>query len=159
MGGVGRRLAELGLTLPRPMVPPPEMDYGFALVRLSGGYAHVSGHGAVDGSDPLMRGTVGDDLTIEQGYRAARLAGLSMLASLDEALGDLDRITGWVRVVGYVNAMPGFPYTSLAVNGFSDLITDLWGAAGEHARAAPGVVALPLNLPVVVEATVEIAHP
>jgi enamine deaminase RidA (YjgF/YER057c/UK114 family) len=80
-----------------------------------------------------------------------------MLAALKEALGDLDRIAGWVRAVGYVNCTLGFPHTFLVVNGFSDLILELWGEAGRHARAAPGVAALPLDIPVVVEATVELS--
>jgi enamine deaminase RidA (YjgF/YER057c/UK114 family) len=104
-----------------------------------------------------MHGKVGEMLTVEQGYEAARLCALSMLAGLKEALGDLDRIAAWVRAVGYVNCIPGFPHTFRVVNGFSELILDLWGEAGRHARAAPGVAALPLDIPVVVEATVELS--
>jgi enamine deaminase RidA (YjgF/YER057c/UK114 family) len=96
-------------------------------------------------------------LTVEQGYEAARLCALSTLAAFQEALGDLDRVAGWVRAVGYVNCTPGFPHTFRVVNGFSDLILKLWGEAGRHARAAPGVAGLPLDIPVVVEATVELS--
>jgi enamine deaminase RidA (YjgF/YER057c/UK114 family) len=103
-----------------------------------------------------VRGKLGRDLTVQEGYDAARLSGLSMLASLKHAFGDLDRIAGWARAVGYVNCTPDFAETFLVVNGFSDLILELWGEPGRHARAAPGVAALPLNLPVVVEATVEL---
>jgi hypothetical protein len=78
-----------------------------------------------------------------------------MLAALKEAPGDLDRIAGWVRPIGYVNCTPGFPHTFLVVNGFSELVLELWGEAGRHARAAPGV-ALPFDVTIVVEATVEI---
>ena len=157
MSRIETRLQELGLALPRPMAPPPEAEFPFALVRVSGSYAHVSGHGPADGADYLMHGKVGEELTVEEGYEAARLCALCVIASLKETLGDLDRVAGWVRAVGYVNCVPGFTQTFLVVNGFSELIVDLWGEAGRHARAAPGVAALPLDIPVVVEATVEIA--
>ena len=105
-----------------------------------------------------MQGKVGEDLSVEEGYEAARLTALSMLASLQETLDDLDRVVGWIRAVGYVNCVPSFPHTFAVVNGFSDLIVELWGEAGRHARAAPGVAALPFGIPVVVEATVEIVR-
>jgi enamine deaminase RidA (YjgF/YER057c/UK114 family) len=154
---IERRLEELGLRLPKPMAPPPGHAFPFVLVRVSGGQAYASGHGPADGTEYLMHGKVGDALSVEQGYEAARMAALSMLAALKETLGDLDRIAGWLRAVGYVNCTPGFPDTFLVVNGFSDLIVEIWGDAGRHARAAPGVAALPFNIPIVVEATVELA--
>ena len=157
MTGIEQRLGELGLRLPAPMAPPAGQQFPFALVRVSGAHAYASGHGPADGSAYLMQGKVGDTLTVEQGYEAARLCALSMLAGLKEALGDLDRIAGWVRAVGYVNCTPGFPHTFRVVNGFSELILDLWGETGRHARAAPGVAALPLDIPVVVEATAELS--
>jgi enamine deaminase RidA (YjgF/YER057c/UK114 family) len=157
MSAIEQRLGELGLRLPAPMAPPAGAEFPFALVRVSGGHAYASGHGPAAGADYLMQGKVGESLTVEQGYEAARLCALSMLAAFKETLGDLDRIAGWVRAVGYVNCTPGFPSTFLVVNGFSDLILDLWGEAGRHARAAPGVAALPLDVPVVVEATVELS--
>lgn len=157
MSAIEQRLEELGLRLPRPMVPPPGRQFRFALVRVSGSRAYVSGHGPADGADYLMRGKIGETLTVEQGYEAARLCGLSMLAALKETLGDLDLVVGWLRAVGYVNCTPGFPDTFVVVNGFSDLIVEIWGERGRHARAAPGVAALPFDIPVVVEATVEIA--
>lgn len=156
MSTIEQRLEKLGLRLPQPMAPPPGHQFPFALVRLSGAYAHASGHGPADGTDYLVQGKVGDTLTVEQGYDAARLATLSMLAAFKEALADLDRITGWVHAVGYVNCTPDFAHTFHVVNGFSDLILELWGDAGKHARTAPGVAALPFNIPIVVEATVEI---
>jgi enamine deaminase RidA (YjgF/YER057c/UK114 family) len=156
MSAVEERLEQLGLLLPEPMAPPAGHAFPFALVRVSGGHAYASGHGPADGTDYLMRGKVGDTLTVDQGYEAARLSALSMISALKATLGDLDRITGWVRAVGYVNCTPGFQHTFVVVNGFSDLILDLWGETGRHARAAPGVAALPFDVPVVVEATVEI---
>jgi enamine deaminase RidA (YjgF/YER057c/UK114 family) len=156
MSEIEKRLGELGLRLPQPMAAPQGRDFPFALVRTSGSYAYTSGHGPADGTSYLMHGKVGETLTVEEGVDAARLSALSMLAALKQTLGDLDRIVGWVRAVGYVNCTPGFEETFVIVNGFSALIQELWGEAGRHARSAPGVAALPFNLPIVVEATVEI---
>jgi hypothetical protein len=97
VSAIEQRLETLGLRLPRPMAPPPGYEFPFALVRISGGYAHASGHGPADGPDYLMRGKVGDALTVDEGYEAARLSALSMLAGLKDAVGDLDRVIGWVR--------------------------------------------------------------
>jgi hypothetical protein len=131
---IERRLEDLGLRLPEPMAPPPGQAFPFVLVRVSGGQAYASGHGPADGTEYLMHGKVGDALSDEQGYEAARMAALSMLAALKETLGDLDRIAGWLRAVGYVNCTPGFPDTFLVVNGFSDLIVEIWGTpAGTRA--------------------------
>lgn len=158
MSRISDRLTDLGLRLPEPMTPPPGLEFNFELVRLSGPYAYLSGHGPYDGSQPLVQGTIGDTLTVEQGYAAARQAALSMLASLHHELGDLDMVTTWVKAVVNVNAIPGFMHTTLVANGFSDLVLDLWGQAGGHARSAPGVAALPFNIPVVAEAVVEVTR-
>jgi len=143
--------------LPRVFAPPPGVEFRFSLVRLSGGHAYVSGHGPLDGSDVMMTGKVGADLTSEQGYEAARLTALSILASLKRELGELDRITGWVKALGLVNCAPGFNGTPAVINGFSDLIDELWGPAGKHARSAIGAAELPFDIPVEVEAIVEVA--
>jgi enamine deaminase RidA (YjgF/YER057c/UK114 family) len=157
MGRVGDRLSELGLTLPRPFAPPPGIEFKFDLVRVSGNVAYVSGHGPIDGFDVLMKGKVGSDVTVDQGYEAARLTGLSILASLDQELGDLDRVTRWVKALGLVNCAPGFSTTPPVVNGFSDLILELWGPTdGGHARSAIGVAELPFDIPVEVEAICEV---
>jgi enamine deaminase RidA (YjgF/YER057c/UK114 family) len=100
---------------------------------------------------------VGADVTEEQAYEAARATALAMLASLRRALGDLDRITAWLRVFGMVNAAPGFNRSPAVINGFSDLILQLWGPdAGPHARSAIGVAELPFNIPVEIEAEVAV---
>jgi hypothetical protein len=106
----------------------------------------------------LVQGTVGRDLTLDDGYRAARLAALSILASLKHALGDLDRVTRWLRAVGYVHAAPGFHDNAKVLNGFSDLIVEIWGEAGRHARLAPGQGPSPLNVPIIVDAFVAISE-
>jgi enamine deaminase RidA (YjgF/YER057c/UK114 family) len=148
------RLQELGLALPAPMDPPGT----FELVTVHGGIAYVAGHAPIDGSTVLVQGTVGGELTLEDGYRAARLTGLSMLASLKQVLGNLDRITRWLRAVGYVQASPNFHDNAQVVNGFSDLIVEVWGEAGRHARSAPGQGPSPLNVPIIVDAIVAVAH-
>jgi enamine deaminase RidA (YjgF/YER057c/UK114 family) len=156
VGRIADRLGELGLTLPAPFAAPPGVEFRFDLVRVSGGHAYVSGHGPLDGSEVLVRGKVGAEVTPEQGYRAARLTALSVLTSLELELGDLDRVTRWVKLLGLVNCAPGFNGTPRVVNGFSDLVLELWGDAGRHARSAIGVAELPFDIPVEVEAILEV---
>jgi len=152
------KLRELGLSLPPPVQPPPGVRLPFTPVRVVGDRACISGHGPQnpDGSIAGPFGKVGAEVTIEQGYRAARLTALSMLGSLARELGDLDRITAWVRVFGMVNSAPGFASQPAVVNGFSDLVLELFGEAGAHARSAVGMAELPFNLPVEVEAEVQV---
>jgi enamine deaminase RidA (YjgF/YER057c/UK114 family) len=156
MGRIDDRLEQMGLELPRPFAPPAGIEFRFDLVRVSGNHAYVSGHGPIDGSEVLVKGKVGADVTVEQGYEAARLTALSVLAGLRAELVDLDRVTGWVKVLGLVNCAPGFSMTPAVVNGFSDLILQLWGDAGRHARSAIGASELPFDIPVEVEAIVEL---
>ncbi len=148
MGRIETRLEELRLRLPDPLVPPGN----FQLVKVHGGLAYVAGHGPFDGSTPLVQGLVGRDLDLEEAYEAARLTALSILASLKRELGELDRVTEWIRAVGYVHCEPGFGQNAAVVNGFSDLIVELWGDAGRHARSAPGQGPSPLNVPIIVDA-------
>jgi enamine deaminase RidA (YjgF/YER057c/UK114 family) len=154
------RLRELGLVLPPPVQAPAGVRLPFTPVRIVGDRALVSGHGpqAADGSIAGPFGKVGAEVSVEAGYRAARLTALSMLGSLARELGDLDRITAWVRVFGMVNSAPGFAGQPSVVNGFSDLIVELFGERGAHARSAVGMAELPFNLPVEVEAEVRIAR-
>jgi enamine deaminase RidA (YjgF/YER057c/UK114 family) len=128
-------------------------------VRIVGDRACISGHGPqnADGSIAGPFGKVGAEVSVTEGYEAARLTALSVLGSLARELGDLDRITAWVRVFGMVNSAPGFAGQPSVINGFSDLILDLFGEAGAHARSAVGMAELPFNLPVEVEAEVRIA--
>jgi hypothetical protein len=146
------KLEQLGLTLPAPLVPPGT----FQLVKVHAGLAYVAGHGPFDGPKPLLQGLVGADLTLDQGYSAARLTALSILSSLKAALGDLDRVTQWLRVVGYVHCAPGFGQNATVLDGFSDLVVELWGEVGRHARSAPGQGPSPLNVPIIVDAIVAI---
>jgi enamine deaminase RidA (YjgF/YER057c/UK114 family) len=159
VGAIDDRLEELGLELPRPFAPPPEVEFKFDLVRVHQGVAYVSGHLPMDGDRVLVTGKVGAEVTVEDGYEAARLTGLSILASLRQELGDLDRVRGWVKALGLVNCAPGFSKTPAVINGFSELILEIWGPAGHHSRSAIGAAELPFDVPVEVEAIVEVMPP
>jgi enamine deaminase RidA (YjgF/YER057c/UK114 family) len=156
VGVIEDRLAAMGLVLPAPPAAPGGVRLPFELVRVHGDVAYVSGHGPFDGDKLLLTGRVGTDITVEQAYDAARATALSMLASLQQELGDLDRVTGWLKVLGFVNCGEGFNVTPAAINGFSDLILELWGDAGRHARSAIGAGELPFGLSVEVEAVVSL---
>jgi enamine deaminase RidA (YjgF/YER057c/UK114 family) len=156
LSAIEQRLEDLGLSLPAVFSAPPGVEFRFDLVRVSDGLAYVSGHGPLDGSEVLMRGKVGAEVTPERGYEAARLTALSIFASLARELGDLDRVTRWVKVLGLVNCAPGFIATPGVVNGFSDLVLELWGEPGRHARSAIGVAELPFDIPVEIEAITEV---
>lgn len=152
MGRIEQRLQDMGVALPEPMEPPGNFD----LVTVHNGIAYIAGHTAIDGSAVLVQGVVGGDLSLEEGYEAARLTALSILASLKRELGDLDHVTKWLRAVGYVRTAPNFSENAKVVNGFSDLIVELWGDAGRHARSAPGQGPSPLNVPIIVDAVVAV---
>ena len=160
MARIEARLAQLGLTLPPPLTPPPGVVLPFAPERLIGERALISGHGPQSASGPMAEplGKLGRELSVEQGYAAARLVALSVLGSLKRALGDLDRIVAWGRVFGMVNSAPGFNQQPHVINGFSDLILELYGpTVGAHARSAVGLAELPFNIPVEVEGEVVVS--
>lgn len=153
------KLEALGLVLPVPIKTPPGVRLPFASVRTHGNRAYISGHGPQlpDGSLAQPLGKVGAEVSLEEGYYAARLTALSILANLKRELGDLDRVTAWLRVFGMVNSAPGFTRQPAVINGFSDLILELYGTeVGQHARSATGMAELPFRLPVEIEAEVEI---
>jgi enamine deaminase RidA (YjgF/YER057c/UK114 family) len=159
MGIVSSKLASLGLTLPGPIKVPPGVVLPFRFVNIRGAHAFISGHGPVHPDGTLARpfGKLGRELTVEQGYKAARLTALAILGNLERELGDLERIRAWTRVFGMVNSAPGFNQQPSVINGFSDLILELFGPdRGAHARSAVGMAELPFDLPVEIEAVVEI---
>lgn len=159
MSRIETRLIALGLTLPPAFTPPPGVVLPFQSVRIVGNRAIISGHGPQDstGAFALPLGKLGRELTIEQGYSAARLTGLSILGSLHRALGDLDRITAWARIFGMVNSAEDFNRQPSVINGFSDLILEVFGPEiGAHARSAVGLYELPFNIPVEIEGEVAI---
>jgi len=156
---VEQRLSELGLALPRELQLPPGIAIPFQWIRVRGERAFISGHGALaaDGTPAGPFGKVPSEVSLEDALESARLATLAILSSLKAALGDLDRVGAWLMVNGFVNSDPGYPQTTLVMNPCSELILDLYGPeVGDHARTAIGVSTVPLNLPVVIAAEVEI---
>lgn len=156
---IAERLASAGIVLPKPLQIPAGARLPFELVRLVGTRAVVSGHGPLDAEGRVTGpfGKVGAEVTEEQAYAAARLTALGVLTSLARALGDLDRVAGWTKVLGFVNAAPGFTRLPAVVNGFSDCVLEVFGPRiGAHARSAIGVAELPWNIPVEMEAEVEV---
>ncbi len=156
MGRIEDRLEELGIELPQPFAPPPGVEFNFDLVSISGRHAYASGHGPADGAEILISGKVGAEVNVDRAREAARLTGLSIVASLKQELGELDRVSNWVKALGLVNCAPGFNATPAVINGFSDLIIEIWGDAGRHARSAIGAAELPFDMSVEVEAIVEL---
>lgn len=149
---IGDRLAELGLTLPT--VVPPLAAYVPAI--RTGNLVYTAGQlPMVDGELPLL-GKVGADVTPEQATELARVCALNALAAIDALVG-LDAVTKVVKVVGFVASAPGFNGQPAVVNGASQLLGDVFGEAGRHARSAVGVSELPLDAPVEIEFIVEVA--
>lgn len=140
------RLKEMGITLPVPSSPVAN----YVKWRQAGNLIYLSG----DGAD--VYGKLGKDLTIEQGYEAARLSAIEILATLKMACGDLSRVKQFVKVRGMVNSAPDFYDQPKVINGFSDLIVEVFGEKGKHARAAVGQVSLPFNSAVEIEVIVEL---
>ena len=159
MSSIQSRLQELGLALPPPLVLPAGVTLPFPWVRVRGNRAFVSGHGPQnpDGTLAGPFGKVGLDLSVEEAQLSARRVALSVLGSLQRTLGDLDRVACWLRILGMVNSAPGFDRQPAVINGFTELIVELWGPErGQHARSAVGMAGLPMNIPVEVEGEVEI---
>ena len=161
MATIETRLQELGIVLPQPLQLPPGVTLPFPWVRIVGTRALFSGHGPTnpDGSLAQPLGKVGQEVTQEQANAAARLTGLAILGSLQRELGSLDRIAAWTRIFGMVNSAPGFRNQPAVINGFTDLIIEIFGPkVGAHARSAVGLAELPFNIPVEIEGEVEL-HP
>ncbi len=154
---IEEKLKSLDLTLPASMAIPDSMALPFSWVNVRGNRAFVSGHGPQneDGTVSGPLGKVGVDVTVDQGYELARKTALAILGSLQRELGNLDRIQGWGRVFGMVNCAPGFTQQPLVINGFTDLIIEVFGEEkGRHARSAVGMAGLPLGMAVEIEAEV-----
>jgi enamine deaminase RidA (YjgF/YER057c/UK114 family) len=147
------RLQALGIQLPA--VSPPIASYVPA-VR-TGNLIYLAGQGPITGGKPTVTGKVGAELTEEQGNRVARETILNSLAVLRAEIGSLDRVRRIVKLVGWVNSAPGFTRQPWVINGASDLLVEIFGDAGKHARSAVGANELPLNIPVEIELIVEVA--
>lgn len=145
-------LKSLNITLPE--LKKPLANYVHT-VR-TGNLVYTAGKGSANSDGSLYTGKLGNDLTIEQGKEAARLAGIRLLASLQAELGDLNKVKRIVKVLGMVNATPDFTEHSQVINGFSDLMVEVFGERGKHARSAVGMSSLPKNLAVEIEMVVEV---
>ena len=151
MNRVETRLAELGLTLPEPNAPVAN----YVPTVLVGRLLHISGQ-VSSGPDGGIKGVIGTELDLEQGRAAARLCGVNLLAQIKRAAGGFDRVARIVKLGGFVQAGPDFFDIPQVVNGCSDLMVDVFGDPGRHARSAVGVYRLPLNFAVEVDAIVEL---
>jgi enamine deaminase RidA (YjgF/YER057c/UK114 family) len=150
-GGPTRRAAELGLDLGSPF---PSFGTYVMAVR-SGTQLVTAGHVPI-GPDGLVTGKLGGGLSVEDGYQAARYAGISLLATVQAELGDLDRVVRFVNVLATVNAVPSFTDHTKVADGASDLFVAVFGDAGRHARLAVGVASLPADMAIEVQATLEV---
>ena len=152
MPDVEERIKTLGYTLPPP--PPPAGNYVPA--QRAGNLVFLSGviSRNIDGS--FVQGKLGRELTVDQGYEAARLCALNILANLKAAIGDLDKVVRFVKVLGMVNSDPEFTEAPAVINGCSDFLVEIFGDKGRHARSAVGLATLPLGVAVEVEAIVEV---
>lgn len=149
---VESKLESLGLVLPE--MPPPIANY--VRSTRTGNLVFLAGHGPLKPDGSYVTGKVDSELSIEQAYEAARLTCLALLASLKEEIGDLDKVKRIVRVFGMVNSTPDFTDQPRVINGCSDLLVELYGDKGRHARAAVGMVSLPVGIAVEIEMIVEV---
>ena len=150
--GAEARLKELGIVLPP--VPKPAANY--LPYRLLGNVLYLSGQGPRDDKGVVAKGKLGADISVEEGYRRARLTGLNLLATMRDALGSLDRVDFIVKLLGMVNAAPDFNDSPKVINGCSDLFVDVFGDAGRHARSAVGNTMLPNQISVEIEGVVAV---
>ena len=152
MTQVEAKLAELGYELP----PPPDPVGNYLPITRSGNVMWLAGVGSRISTGGSIVGKLGADLTVEQGYEAARWAALNLLARMKAELGDLDRVTRILKVVGMVNSDPSFTEQAAVVDGASDLFVALYGERGRHSRSAPGMAALPGNTAVICDCVIEV---
>ncbi len=149
--GAEERLKEMGLELPAPAAP---VGNYVPAVR-TGNLVFLSGHGPV-GKDRVVTGKVGSDLTVEEGYEAAKIVAIGLLGSLKDLIGTLDKVRRIVKLLGMVNCDPSFMDQPQVINGASDLLVEVFGEEGRHARSAVGMNALPFNIAVEIEMIVEV---
>jgi enamine deaminase RidA (YjgF/YER057c/UK114 family) len=147
------RLEALGLEIPPGQVPAPDVVLTYRRHVRWGDTVWIAGHGPTDGEGWGSKlGKVGRDLTVEEGVAAARLTALNVLGTIERELGPLDDVACWLKVTGYVNAVPGFAEQAQVINGFSDLLLALYGSDKLAARSSVGVADLPFAMPVEVDA-------
>ena len=146
------KLESLGLSLP----PPVEPMANYVSTVIEGDLLYTSGAGPIEGGKPKYQGRVGAELSLEEGYDAARLTALNLLSNIKARIGELDRIERVVKVLGFVNSAPDFHRQPEIINGASDLLVEILGERGRHARSAIGTSNLPLNIPVEIEMIVRV---
>lgn len=151
---IEERIIELGLKIPE--VPKPVAAYVPAVQ--SGGFVFTAGQVPFSGKELKYRGKLGSDFSVEEGYEAAKIAALNCLSAVKGVIGDLDRVEQIVKVNGYVNSAPGFISQAQVINGASELLLDIFGERGVHARAALGSFELPLGAAVEVEIIAKVAQ-
>jgi len=153
MSETSKRIAQLGIDLPN----KDRKGSGVVDAVRKGDLLFLSAHLPVNQEGkPVFTGKVGTDITLEEGYQAARLCGLNMLSTIKDHIGELDRVDYFVKVLGLVNSGGDFSSQPAVINGFSDLMVEVFGKRGQHARSAMGAFALPMNVPVVVEAIIRL---
>ncbi|MBE3584416.1 MAG: RidA family protein [Limnochordaceae bacterium] len=152
MSKVEERLKELGFELP----PAPKPAAVYVPAVRTGNLVFISGQGVTYDGKPVMVGHVGQELTLEEGYKAAQICALNALAVLKQEIGDLDKVKRIVKVLGWVNSAPGFNKQPYVINGFSELMEKVFGERGRHARSAVTAHELPFDTPVEVEMVVEV---
>ncbi|MBY0435638.1 MAG: RidA family protein [Cyclobacteriaceae bacterium] len=151
---VEKKLKEMGLQLPTPQKPIAN----YVKAVRTGNLVFLAGHGPSNPNGSDITGKVGKDLTVQQGYDAAKSVGLNLLSSLKAEIGDLNKVKRVVKVLGMVNCLPEFTEQPKVINGFSDLMVALYGEKGKHARSAVGMIALPNNIAVEIEMIVEVVN-
>jgi enamine deaminase RidA (YjgF/YER057c/UK114 family) len=152
MSVIEARLADIGLVLPEPVAPIAN----YVPAVLAGNLLHISGQVSLDANGGI-KGIVGEDVSLERAQDAARMCGVNLIAQMQMALGDLDRVVRVVKLGGFVQCGPEFYDIPKVINGCSDLMVQVFGDAGRHARAAVGVYRLPLGYAVEVDAVVEVS--
>ena len=154
---VEEKIKDLNITLPVPGEPianyVPTVRFAETKNTM---LVYVSGTGPRKENGGYITGRLGEDMTIEEGYEAARLTGINILASIKKEIGDLNKIKRFVKVIGMVNSTSDFYQQPAVVNGFSDFIVEVFGDRGKHARSAVGMVSLPSNIAVEIEVVVEV---
>ena len=153
MSQVEDKLKQMGLSLP----PPPTPGGNYIPTVRTGNLVFLSGVTPRRPDGAPFTGKLGKDLTVEEGYEAARICGLNLLANLKQEIGDLDKVTHIVKLLGMVNSDPDFTQPPAVVNGCSDLLVELYGDRGRHARSAVGLATLPAGVAVEIEMIAEVS--
>ncbi len=151
---VEKKLKELGIEL----ISPPKPVANYVRAVRTGNLVYLAGHGPTKADGTNITGKLGKDMTIEQGYEAAKQTGIALLSSLKGEIGDLNKVKRIVKVFGMVNCTPDFTDQPKVINGFSDLMVSIYGEKGKHARAAVGMISLPSGIAVEIEMIVEIEN-